>query len=281
MNLCLVIKLKGGLGNQLFQYATGRQLTIDNKIPFLFFNIDEYINESLGRTFCLGHLNIKGSVIRNNHLKNIFKRHTKLNFLMSKLGLHKNIYENGFTLQDIKNRAGIFTSLNGYWQSPLYFKEIRALLIKELVPKQIPAYPKWLENNNTVAIHVRRKDYLLESRYGFIGMSYYKNAIDFMKCHLVKPIFIIFSDDMDWCKNEFDEYNFLFCEEQNWQEDYLQLHLMSKCNNQIIANSSFSWWGAWLNSNVEKLVIRPTVPFTDNSLLYESHYPAEWIALDN
>lgn len=281
MNCCLEIKLVGGLGNQLFQYAAGRQLALQNKIPFLFFNVDGYINESLGRTFSLGQLNIKDSINHNRHFKNIFRSQTKLNRLVNKFGLFKSIAEKGFVLQSLNNKAGFFTSLNGYWQSAFYFNEIRKLLIEELVPIKLPVYPDWIKVNNTVATHVRRKDYLSENRYGFIGINYYLLAIEFIKSHVDHPLFVIFSDDIEWCRTVFTGDNYIFCDEENWKEDYLQLHLMSKCKHQIIANSSFSWWGAWLNTNVEKIVIRPMEPFKDKSLLYESHYPAEWIAIEN
>jgi hypothetical protein len=97
-----------------------------------------------------------------------------------------------------------------------------------------------------------------------------------IKNKLAKPVFIFFSDDIEWCKQFFTESNVIFCEEKEWMPDYLSLWLISKCRHQIIANSSFSWWGAWLNVNPDKIVIRPADPFKEKSLLYESHYPNDW-----
>jgi len=277
----LEIKLAGGLGNQLFQYATARIISVKNKIPFLLFNIDKYSNESLGRRFGLLHLNIKGRVIRNQQVKNIFSRNTKLNRLVSAVNLHEHIEENGFVLQPLDHKAGFLTSITGYWQSANYFNDIRPLLLKEITPLQIPSYPAWLTKQTTVAIHVRRTDYLAEPRYGFLGADYYARAISYMKSQITNPLFVIFSDDMEWCRQEFKEEGFLFFGETAWQADYLQLHLMSKCTHQIIANSTFSWWAAWLNSRKEKIVLRPLTPFQEKTLLYEAHYPEEWIAINN
>ena len=94
-------------------------------------------------------------------------------------------------------------------------------------------------------------------------------------------MFIVFSDDLVWCKNKFNYNKFIFFEDENWSNDYLQLYLISKCNHQIIANSSFSWWGAWLNTYQNKIVIRPQQPFIDESLMNKFYYPKEWISINN
>lgn len=281
MKIFLEIKLAGGLGNQLFQYAFARSICVKNNISFLLFNTDIYQNESLGRTFGLRHMNIKGSEITNRQVKKIFSRNSKLNKIVLALHLYEQIEENGFVLQHIERKGGFLTSVTGYWQSARYFNDIRPLLVKEIIPLQIPPYPGWIKEHTTVAIHVRRTDYLKEYRYGFLGPLYYKRAISYMKSQLSNPLFVVFSDDMEWCRQEFKEDGFLFFDDISWQADYLQLHLMSKCTHQIIANSSFSWWGAWLNNRSDKIVLRPSAPFLEKKLLYEAHYPEAWIAINN
>ena len=136
-----------------------------------------------------------------------------------------------------------------------------------------------MRNSNTVAVHVRRTDYLKDDRYGFLGEDYYRNALNIIKQKLSNPTIIFFSDDMLWCKKVFENDSIFFCEDPVWKDDFLQLYLMSKCKHQVISNSSFSWWGAWLNQNVNKIVIRPVRPFRDVSLYYENHYPTDWIAI--
>lgn len=281
MKAFLEIKLAGGLGNQLFQYAFARRICVKNNIPFLLFNTDSYEDESLGRTFGLRHMNIKGSEIKNRQVKKIFSRNSKYNRIVSALHLYEQIEENGFVLQQIERKTGFLTSVTGYWQSASYFNDIRALLLKEILPTQIPTYPGWIKEQTTVAIHVRRTDYLQEARYGFLGSLYYARAISYMKSQFTNPLFIVFSDDMEWCRQEFKEEDFLFFDDKAWHADYLQLHLMSKCTHQIIANSTFSWWGAWLNSRSDKIVLRPSTPFLEKKLQYEAHYPEAWIAINN
>jgi len=281
MKLILEIKFAGGLGNQLFQYAAARRLCLINKIPFLLLNTGNYKNESLGRTFSLSGFNIKGYVIRNETVAKIFRRHTKLNDIATFLLLHKHIDEPGFKLHQLENKTGFLNSLSGFWQSSFYFNDIRETLLKELIPLKIPSSPKWLGLPDTVAVHIRRTDYLTENRYGFLGIEYYKDAMAIIKDKLAKPVFILFSDDIEWCKLFFKETDIIFCEEKDWSPDFLAIYLMSKCRHQVIANSSFSWWGAWLNTNPDKIVIRPGTPFKEKSLLYEAHYPGEWLAVKN
>jgi Glycosyl transferase family 11 len=280
MNLLLEVKCKGGLGNQLFQYATGRNLCIKNKIPYLLLNDETFKTDSVGRVFGLKNFQTKGLVVKSEFIKKVLRRNTKYNKIFSALPFYKSIFESDLRLQPLWEKTGIVTSLEGYWQSEFYFKEIRSVLLEELVPAQEPAFPVWIAEKNTVAVHVRRTDYLTEDQLGFLGESYYQNAMERMKNLVENPLFIFFSDDISWCKEKFSGSHTLFCEDSTWAKDYLQLFLMSKCSHQVIANSSFSWWGAWLNNNPGKTVLRPVNPFLNEKLMYESYYPAEWIGID-
>lgn len=272
------VDFSGGLGNQLFQYATARALM--KKGDLLLINLSSYNDDYLGRHFKLFNYNIKGSVIYSNWLKKGFIPETKFNFLLQKLGIYSQINENGFFIhKDLKKKIKLFTRIRGFWQSELYFNTIRNDLVSEIKPKVIPTLPHFFKLQNTVAVHIRRADYLNDLRYGFIGENYYWNAIYLIKQKVVNPYFIFFSDDMQWCKHTFKEEAMFFSDDFYCQEDYYQLFLMSQCNHQIVANSSFSWWGAWLNEYQNKLVIRPIKPFNDSSLFYENYYPSEWIAI--
>lgn len=265
----------------MFQYATARRICLDKNIPFLLLNTDNYKYESPGRNFSLINYAIKGKLLKDNAIAKIFRTGTKANTILSTLRLYGSTGENGFKIQTIRRQGRPFISLVGYWQSEYYFKDIREQLLQELKPLQIPSLPICIKLANTVAIHVRRADYLTEERYGFLGKSYYLDAIAKMKNLLTNPTFIFFSDDMEWCKNEFKESGNIFFDEAGWEKDYLQLYAMSQCRHQVIANSSFSWWGAWLNNNTNKIIIRPARPFKDNSLEHESYYPDDWISVNN
>lgn len=272
------VKYEGGLGNQLFQYATARSLM--RKDDVLLFDTDHYENDYLNRSFSLINYNVKGREVKNSLVKKIFTANTKLNSVVQALGSFHFIQENGFVIHTgLQEKLKLLTAIKGYWQSASYFEDIRKELLKEIIPREIPELPDWVNIKDLVAIHVRRKDYLTDDRYGFLGEIYYNNSINFLKLQLVNPTFVFFSDDIDWCKNVYGYENVIFADDIYWQKDYLQLYLMSQCKHQIIANSSFSWWGAWLNTNNNKIIIRPNEPFQDPSLYYEKYYPPSWIAL--
>jgi hypothetical protein len=281
MSLFLEVKFKGGLGNQLFQYATARCMAEQKRIPWLLFNTDNFRTDPVGRAFSLMNFRIKGTLVHSSLTKKIFQKGTKYNRIISLLPLYQGIEEAGLRLHHFPDKLRPLSSLSGYWQSEFYFKDIRALLVEELVPKQIPALPDWILGSETAAVHIRRTDYLVENGFGSLTERYYHEAIDLIRSKVDNPVFVFFSDDLDWCRKNFRDDRFIFCDDQDWQLDYLQLFLMSKCKHQIIANSSFSWWGAWLNNNPSKQVIRPERPFLDSSLQYESYYPADWISLSN
>lgn len=265
----------------MFQYATARSLSEKGNNAPLFFDVKSYESDYLARQFSLVNFNVSGSVLNNKWLEKFFTPHTKLNRLISSMGLFSHIQESDFTLHNIENKATLFTLLEGYWQSPKYFEDIRNILIKDFTPKHIPALPIWLKQENTVAVGVRRTDYLVDKKYGFIGLPYYEEAFQLVKSKVDDPLFIIFSDDIEWCKENFKNESCLFFKDENWSKDFSKVYLMSKCRHQIISNSSFYWWAAWLNTNIDKLIIRPSHPFNDMNLLYENHFPEEWVVLDN
>ena len=262
----------------MFQYATARALM--KNFDFLLFNVSSYKDDYLDRKFKLLNYNIKGSVNENRLLEKAFIPNTRANVILDKLKLYSSIQENGFFIHtELFQKTKLFTRILGFWQSESYFNRIRSELISELTPKVIPTLPKIFLFPNTVGVHVRRTDYLNDLRYGFIGEHYYKNAISLIKLKVTNPCFIFFSDDVEWCEKTFKGESIFFSDDFGIKEDYEQLYLMSKCKHQIIANSSFSWWSAWLNEYPNKLVVRPIKPFNDPSLLYENHYPSSWIAI--
>jgi len=281
MSFILEVKITDGLGNQLFQYATGRSLAIKKGIKHFLLNTDSFKYNTLGRAFGLRNFHTGGKVITSGFVEKLLRRDTKYNRLVTALPFYKTISDDGLKLQELSKVDGFFLSLSGYWQSEHYFKDIRPLLLQELVPVDMPAVPGWTREANTVAVHVRRTDYLTEKRIGALDEGYYRKAIDLIGRKVANPLFVFFSDDIKWCRETFTAGNTIFCDQPEWGKDYHQLYLMSRCAHQIIANSSFSWWGAWLNNNDAKMVVRPAVPFTDHAFRYESYYPAGWIGVDN
>jgi hypothetical protein len=148
--------------------------------------------------------------------------------------------------------------IDGFFQSEKYFKNNRKEIldlvrIPEFVAVKISEkYSKFL-HEKTTSIHVRRGDYLNHPNHHPVqSLTYYLNAIDLLKDKT--DLFVIFSDDIEWCKINLNLENAIYIEDE---KDYIELYLMSFCKNNIIANSSFSWWGAWLNENPDKTVIGP------------------------
>jgi hypothetical protein len=175
---------------------------------------------------------------------------------------------------DYKNfNIGVDIFLNGYWQSEKYFTEFEKIIRKELeidFKLDIPYI-----DTNSVSLHVRRSDYIDSNGYHPVqSISYYKNAIDYLSDY---DHLFIFSDDIQWCKENLKFKNMIFMENFS---DIQDMYVMSQCKNNIIANSSFSWWGAWLNNNPKKVVISPSKWFGDHVNINQSDIiPSKWIKI--
>ena len=262
----IITKLQGGLANQLFQWAYARH--ISNKYNLKFYVdlefYDQIIPDTTKRSYSLSKFpNINAEVFdRYNLTTNKSFQQLSDNFIFSYFNFNPdyNYY------------------LNGYWQSEKYFSESSELIRKELSPsedmlKNLKKTP--FLDTNTISLHVRRGDYLNSNGYHPVqSVEYYKNAIDIVGDY---DYIFVFSDDIKWCKDNLKFDNMIFIEGLTDIED---LHLMSLCNHNIIANSSFSWWGAWLNSNPDKKVIAPIKWFGDKANLNcEDIIPDNWIKI--
>lgn len=228
--------LLGGLGNYMFQITTAYSLALDNKDE-LIFNIND----------CL-RVHEPISSYKENILRNV-------NFTEGPLPIKNNYTEPFFHYQKIPYKKDI--KINGYYQSEKYFINNREKILdfysidKDSLYLIEKKYGEILKKE-TCSIHIRRGDYLgLPNHHPTCNMGYYNKA---MKIFPEETTYLVFSDDVEWCKEIFTGDNFIIIEDN---EDYIDLWLMSLCDNNIIANSSFSWWGAWLNNNKDKRVIVP------------------------
>lgn len=227
-------KLQGGLGNQLFQIAATHALALRN-------------NDVSGFNLNDCHTPLQGSP-SNKYKNNILKDVNHINSYN-----FRNIYfEPTFSYQEIPYSKDLI--LQGYFQSEKYFSdykdEILKLFTSNLNKNSIKSFIGETEKQIT-SVHIRRGDYLKNEKFHKIcSIDYYHSSIDLIG----DGIFIFFSDDINWVKKNFKGENFLF---SPFTEEIDDLILMSECNNNIIANSSFSWWGAYLNQNKNKKVIAP------------------------
>jgi hypothetical protein len=256
----IICNLMGGLGNFLFQISAGYSYSLDNKIDF-------YVNKSFVSPL---HKNL------DFYAKNILRN---LKFTDEKY--EQIYYEPDFhyiKLPKFKDK----TMIQGYFQSEKYFIENKYHLLKFFSMDSyteeylLNKYNEILKKN-TCSIHVRRGDYLnLPNHHPTQSIEYYQKSVEIIgtdKC------FLIFSDDIGWCRQNFD-----FIQNKHFIQndfDYQDLYLMSMCKDNIICNSSFSWWGAWLNSNVDKKIITPKKWFGSDYSNYNTIdiYCENWIRI--
>ncbi len=293
----IVVRLIGGLGNQMFQYAAAKSLAHHHNTE-LFLDLTFLSKSPEGaytkRKFELNEFNIDAKIADNNILQKFDldagKLITKIKSTVPNLFKTLVYNEYGHDFNSFFFKLPQNTYLNGYWQNQSYFLSQQADLIKDFELKNKPGldYQYFLDRITTahsVAIHVRRGDYAtLESAnkfHGLLTLDYYKRAIKYLEARHHNLTYFIFSDDLNWCKLNFD-----FVSNANYIESnkmdltpHEELLLISKCNHAIIANSSFSWWGAWLNSHSNKLVIAPNQWFNSNNKQPLNLLPNNWIKL--
>ena len=269
----IIVNIVGGLGNQMFQYSLGRSLTIklnDNlKIDLRnFLNFKLHNNFELDKVFnCFVDvakkkdldevLSFQSNIFYQKILKRkIFKIFRKNNFIFEP---YYHYWEN---IKTLKKDLYLF----GYWQSEKYFIDIEKTIRKDFTFKhplsqQNSKIEEYIRKVNAVSLHSRRGDISIRKKNNFIepcDIDYYKNAIKIIKSKISKPIFFIFSDDISWIKKNLSSHSeFVFIDHNSGDKSHNDLRLMSLCRHHIISNSTFSWWGAWLNSYEDKIIISP------------------------
>ena len=258
----IIIKIKGGLGNQLFQYAVGRAVALHHKSPlkldltiFKTYELHEYLLDQFAIQADMATENEISELKGGNNL--LFSALRKARVVKRK-SYFKEKRSSYFDASVFKNDDVYF---DGYWQNELYFSGIRELLLREFefissMSDVGCAYLECIKKSNSVSLHIRRGNYLNLKNVNVLDVDYYMKAVDYLRKSIEKPTFFIFSDDLDWCKNSLGFLdNCVFVDRTKTEID--DLKLMSFCQHNIIANSSFSWWGAWLNQNPNKTVIAP------------------------
>lgn len=174
--------------------------------------------------------------------------------------------------------------LDGYWQSEKYFascvNQVRQAFKFPSLDKGNQLIAQQIEQVNSVSVHVRRGDYVNNPLHGDIcTLDYYKRAIGIINSKIANPQFYVFSDDVAWCKDNLSLPNAVYVDGNQGKNSYKDMQLISLCKCNIIANSSFSWWGAWLNINSNKVVIAPRKWFNDTRFNVSDLLPNEWIKI--
>jgi hypothetical protein len=286
----IVVKVYGGLGNQMFQYAFYKYLQLCNDNIYL--DISDYNVHKHHHGFELS--NIFGINVEQADLKKLkccVSNQNSISYRFINKILHKHIlgYSDFLDFQDVSIiRKEKFTNdiyFTGFWQDASYVKPVENELretfqfIKPITGEQNLDLLSILETKESVSVHIRRGDYLQHSHFsGICDVRYYFDAINIIKSKVNNPNFIIFSDDISWCKGVFGTGNdYIYVDWNTGYNSFIDMQLMSICKHNIIANSTFSWWGAWLNKNPNKIIICPKIwnrNKTQNYLFIE-----EWIAI--
>ena len=289
----VIVELTGGLGNQMFQYAAGLALA---KFKGKSLIIDYSRLEKSVFGCQLKALNVNENLLYFD--KKNFLHENFINKFNKKLGLVFNqnlkIYrEKNYNYEPLFFEQGAQSIiLSGYFQSYLYFSKVEDLIREHFIPKNDNSkeYIYWSEkienSKNSISLHVRRGDYLNKKTsdfHGVLGINYYKRAIELMAKIVGGGYEIfVFSDDHDYVDNTFLNVPFVNIVKTNSNAPWEDMFLMSKCQHNIIANSSYSWWGAWLNVNKERQVIAPAKWFSNSALSSVNVldlFPDDWILL--
>lgn len=282
----IIIKLHGGLGNQLFQYALGRNLEISREKNVEFDN--SWFDKNKKRKNRLKNLKTKIEYAKKREVKKLqrYKRKEgRKNILHNLLFADESIYikekQFNFNQKILKTEPPAY--LDGYWQSEKYFEDIKEILKKEVKPKNELSKKSLILNdlilkNNSISMHIRRTDYADQKKHIYFScpIEYYSEAIKLIKNKINNTTIFVFSDDINWVKNNFKMEEKVFFVNNI---DYEDLYLMSLCKHNIIANSTFSWWAAWLNNNKQKIVIYPKEWFIDKNININDLIPETWIKL--
>lgn len=299
----IVIELMCGIGNQLFQYAFGRALALHNNTELKLDNFTWY-NKFKGRedivaprNYALNYFKIKENFASLNEVNRFRKSYNGVSnrrlhlFSANFFGFKKTFFlEPGFNFcPDVFKLSGN-VYFEGFWQSEKYFLNIKDNIYEEFNLKDEYSIDDLeitdlIKDSNAISIHVRRKDYVNIQRvnqyHGVCSVEYYQRAISHILKEVKKPHFFFFSDDIDWVKENFNINNQSTFVSNNSLKACQELRLMSYCKHNIIANSSFSWWGAWLNKNPEKIVIAPEIWFSDVTMNRQTEdlIPSEWLII--
>lgn len=289
----IIVKIIGGLGNQMFQYAMGKYIenTYQIEVKYDIRSFEKY----LLRKYELESFNINAKYANNDELRrytNYFTRGLK------KVGRYlgvKNIYyltrllqedNTGLLPQGIKITDNLY--LDGYWQNYLYVSKIQSLLrmqftLKEPLHGLNAKVAESISSNQSIAMHIRRGDYVtnpdVANKHGLCSIEYYNRCINSILKKVDSPRLFIFTDDPDWARNNINYDIEMEIVDHNGSENAcVDLILMSMCKYHIIANSSFSWWSAWLSSYPSKNVYAPKIWFADRKVNIKSNYiiPESW-----
>lgn len=281
----IISKIIGGLGNQLFQYAAGRCLAIRHQTELLL-DLNELTDYKLN-SFDLNAFHTIFQQASEIQTATYYNRGIieKFRDRLLPMALKKVYREPHFHFHPRFFNASESIYLKGYWQSEKYFAPVanqirNELQFKDTYINKVKDLGEQIRNTTSVSVHIRRGDYTnkeILKVHGLLPPSYYEQSIKFLSVEYPGSIFYFFSDDINWVKETFGQDNAVYVSGQYTQTHFEDMYLMSQCHHNVIANSSFSWWGAWLNNNPGKRVIAPKNWFNTQRRDTSDLYPEGWL----
>lgn len=301
----IVVKIKGGLGNQMFQYAMARKMQLEFGIDQIGLDVTR-VNADQLRDFSLTHFRLNDCVLvlEENEARKVTKiqedlakrlvsyfvagrpeeiavaREKKLEKLFYLLGIIQKDHDTGVRGSLLlKAHKNIF--MNGWFQDAKAMDSIRDVLLEDFesdqeMPQEIKNMATQIKQNESVCVHIRRGDYVNHPQFGVCTEEYYFNAMSMIAERLEHPIFYIFSDSMDEVKTMPFQYPVVFDHPNH--DNFESIYLMSQCRHFIISNSTFSWWGQFLSRNANKIVVAPE-RWCNDGQGYEALYSDQWTLL--
>lgn len=286
----IVVRLYGGLGNQLFGYASARALAIKMDAILL---IDKSIYRSYTlHKYCLDKYNISiGGYIDSSLTSRIVGFVTRK---LARYGLTTVVSDEDNGQVEGRTRGSFLVLMDGYFQDSSLFEESRDVLLRELrvrvsLTEKTRSLASFIESTNCIALHIRRGDYVSNRKaymtHGVCREQYYKLAMSRIRMTQPDARIVVFSDDIQWCEENIGDLvdcpkdEVLFIRHTTSDTNYEDILMMSLCNHNIIANSTFSWWGAWLGAYEQKTVIAPKRWFAGEERADESPCLEEWIKI--
>ena len=292
----IISQIIGGLGNQMFQYAAGRSLAL-RKGEDLKLDLSGFANYGLHQGFELARVfTCDAQAADATDIRTILKWQSPA--LVRRLLRRQNmqsfrrpnfVVEPYFSYWAGINDAPAACYLSGYWQSEKYFSNHAAQIRRDFrfgpaISDENEKVAEQIAASNAVSLHIRRGDYLKNPTnlaiYGTCSLAYYQAAMRHIAERVSDPHFIVFSDDLIWAREQLKSgFRTSYVDHNRGAESFNDMLLMSLCQHHIIANSTFSWWGAWLGSNPAKIVAAPDPWFDDQSIDSSDLIPDSWHTL--
>lgn len=294
------------MGNQMFQYALGRHLSLIHKWPL---KLDlSYYTEAAGdpkkgiRIYGLDHFNIQAGIASAEDTLSfqIFLKKNILSKILRHLSGLGEYYKRSFIFEPPKNyfkfdphllteplKSEVY--LDGFWQTEKYFSAIENIIRQDFTFKDAPgavnqAMLAHIDIAESVCLHIRHGDNAtkIAAKHGVLPFGYYQQAISELTKTISSPHFYIFSDDPEWARENLRlEYPATFVSHNGDEKNYEDLRLMTRCKHHIIGNSTFSWWGAWLGKKPGQIVYAPKRYHVNDNIPTVDLYPKVWKLINN